>query len=131
MWFNLILLSFSNLVIPFVLICFARHLRKQAPNPVSRTYGRYNSRRITMSTENKDVWVSVNLSRSESWQKIGRIMLVVSIGVIIVIGVLSGIAEDGTQLALLGACIPMILQFIVGVVALVKIESEWTRKMRL
>jgi len=125
-----IMFLFYNLLIPFILICFARHLHKRAPNPVSRTYSRYSSRIITMSAENQDVWVSVNLWRAESWRKIGWIMLAGTVGVLFVIGVVSVITKD--ESIIFGALlVPVLIQFIVGVAALTIIESGWAKKMRL
>jgi len=116
-----------NCMMPFVLIGFSRYLRKQAPNPVSRIF----KRKITMSAENKYVWVDVHLWRADLWRKIGWVMLVSSIGVMFVIGAIVVITGENDLTIFLGGCVLMCAQYIVIVAALLIIENERARKLRL
>jgi uncharacterized membrane protein len=70
-----IFLFSCNLLVPIIMLLFGIKLRKHEPKNINGIYGY----RTTMSMKNKETWKFANQYCGLVWEKIGAIMLILSI----------------------------------------------------
>ncbi|MDO5558695.1 MAG: SdpI family protein [Oscillospiraceae bacterium] len=78
---DIILLVFSGLLIPSLMLVFGFYFRKKAPEKINHLFGY----RTSMSMKNEDTWRFAHLYMGKVWCLTGTVMFIASLIIILLI----------------------------------------------